>query len=59
MKYTSPDKYKLGFDEILLKDEYTALPGRWIGGKVGIYAKGLTTGGYARFKYFKVREMKK
>ena len=58
LKYIGPDKYKLGFNDIYFKEEYIALPGRWIGGKVGIYAKGLKSGGYARFKYFKVKGMK-
>ena len=58
MKYTTPDQYRLGFNDILFKEVYTALPGRWIGGKIGIYAKGLKSGGYAKFKYFKVRGTK-
>lgn len=59
MKYLGPDTYRLGFNDVLIKEEFTALPGRWIGGKIGIYAKGLSKGGYARFKYFKVKEMKR
>ena len=59
MKYIGPNQYRLGFNGTLFKEVFDALPGRWIGGKIGIYAKGLKTGGYARFKYFKVRGMKK
>lgn len=55
MKFVSPGKYQLGFNKMFFKENYLALPGRWIGGKIGIYAKGLSTGGSACFKFFKVR----
>jgi hypothetical protein len=58
MKFSEPGMYKLGFNGIYLKDEYEAYPGRWIGGKVGIYAKGKTLGGYGTFKYFKCKKVK-
>jgi len=56
LKYTEPNKYVLGFNNTYFKEKYTAYPGRWIGGKVGIYAKGLGNGGNAKFHYFKVRK---
>ena len=59
MKYIGPESYKLGFNGTLFKEVYQASPGRWIGGKYGIYAKGIKTGGFARFRYIKVRELKK
>ena len=32
---------------------------RWIGGKIGIYARGKSgTNGYGRFKFFKVKAVK-
>ena len=58
LKYIGPDKYQLGFNGTLLKTKYQAYPGRWIGGKVGIYAKGKARGGFARFRYWKVRRVK-
>ena len=58
MKFKEPGIYKLGFNNTIFKETYNALPGRWIGGKIGIYAKGKKTGGYGLFKYFKVREVK-
>ena len=57
MKFKFPGIYQLGFNEIMLKSKYQAYPGRWIGGKVGIYAKGIKNGGYAKFKYFKVKKL--
>ncbi len=59
MKFTYPGVYQLGFNGTLFKEEYTALPGRWIGGKIGIYARGKSgTNGYGRFKFFKVKAVK-
>ncbi|MDE6047353.1 MAG: hypothetical protein K2F56_01855, partial [Anaeroplasmataceae bacterium] len=47
---------QLGFNKTIFKNEYQALPGRWIGGKVGIYARGEKESlGFARFKYYKVK----
>ncbi len=60
MKFTYPDKYQLGFNKTIFKEIYTATPGRWIGGKTGIYARSNhTSSGYARFKYYKVKAVKK
>ena len=58
MKYSGPDTYQLGFNKSYLKHKFTACPGRWIGGKYGIYARGLKTGGKAIFKYFTVKRVK-
>lgn len=58
MKYSSPDQYQLGFNGSYLKNKFTATVGRWIGGKYGIYAKGLKDGGKAVFDYFKVKRVK-
>lgn len=58
MKFTD-GKYQLGFNNTLFKEVHEALPGRWIGGKIGIYARGKSSGGYARFKFFKVKEIKR
>ena len=57
LKFQYPGFYQLGFNDILLKPKYEACPGRWIGGKTGIYAKGLKSGGYAKFKYYKVKRL--
>lgn len=56
IKYKEPNKYQLGFNGVYLKDKYIAYPGRWIGGKIGIYAKGLKEGGQGIFHYFKTRK---
>ncbi len=58
MKFSGPDTYQLGFNKSYLKYKFTAFPGRWIGGKYGIYAKGLKTGGKAVFKSFVVKKVK-
>lgn len=58
MKYSYPNLYQLGFDGTYFKNKFTALPGRWIGGKYGIYAKGLKPGGKAIFRYFQVKKVK-
>lgn len=58
MRFKENGTYQLGFNKTYLKGWFPALPGRWIGGKIGIYAKGKTTGGSARFKYFKTKSVK-
>lgn len=58
MKYSNPNTYQLGFNGTYLKNKFTAAVGRWIGGKYGIYAKGLKAGGKAVFKYFNVKKVK-
>lgn len=58
MKYSSNNTYQLGFNGSYLKNKFNASVGRWIGGKYGIYAKGLKLGGKAIFKYFNVKKVK-
>lgn len=57
MEYIGPDQYRLGFNGEIFDFTFTATPGRWIGGKYGIYAKGLKAGGFAVFDYFRVKEV--
>lgn len=60
IKYKNPNEYQLGYNNKYFKNKFKALPGRWIGAKYGIFARGLSDdGGYATFKYFKVLEVKK
>lgn len=56
LKYIEPNKYSLGFNNKYLSFSFIATPGRWIGGKYGIYAKGLNNG-YAKFDYFKCNKI--
>ena len=56
LKYIEPNKYYLGFNGKYLDFLFTATPGRWIGGKYGIYAKG--NKGFAKYKYFSCKEVK-
>ena len=56
LKYIEPNKYYLGFNGKYLNFEFIATPGKWIGGKYGIYAKGLNDG-YAKFEYFKCKKI--
>lgn len=58
MKFKYPGIYQFGYNNTLLKPKYEASVGRWIGGKVGIYAKGMKSGGYGVFEYFKVKPIK-
>ena len=55
MKYTYPNKYQLGYNGKYFDNVFEATPGRWIGGKYGIYARG--SKGYAKYQYFKVMEL--
>ena len=58
MEYIGPESYRLGYNEEVYHEVFTATPGRWIGGKYGIYAKGKESEGMATFKYFRVDEIK-
>lgn len=58
LKYSENQTYQLGFDKIYFKQIFNSYPGRWIGAKYGIYAKGIKEGGKAIFKYFKVKRVK-
>ncbi|MGM9969441.1 MAG: family 43 glycosylhydrolase [Anaeroplasma sp.] len=55
LKYIEPNIYQLGFNGSYINKKFIATPGRWIGGKIGIYARGIKKGGSATFHYFKVR----
>ncbi len=57
MKFFDNQTYALGYNGKYFKNIFTAKPGRWIGGKYGIYARSFNknSNGYACFKYFKVR----
>ncbi len=57
LKYIEPNKYLLGFNGKYLDFEFVATPGRWIGGKYGIYAKGVNNG-FAKFEYFNCKQVK-
>ena len=54
--YLEPNKYILGINNKYYKYEFIATPGRWIGGKYGIYCRG-NNGGYSKFNYFYVVEV--
>ena len=57
LKYIKPDKYYLGINNKYFKNQFIATPGRWIGGKYGIFARGDKNSlGFATFEYFKVSE---
>ncbi len=55
--YSYPNKYKLGYNNEYFDYEFTAKPGRWIGAKVGIFARGKKEKGYFKFKYFKMEKI--
>ncbi len=55
LKFIGPDKYLLGYNDKWFKREYVALKGIWVGGRVGMFARGNDTN-YAKFKYFRVKE---
>ncbi len=58
LEFKYPGIYRLGFNNKFFKKKYIAYPGRWIGTKYGIFARGNNDLGYATFKYFKVKEVK-
>lgn len=50
-----PGIYYLGFNNQKIKNKFVGYPGRWIGGKYGIFAKSISESlGYATFNDFKV-----
>lgn len=55
LKYIEPDTYLLGYNNIWLKEKFKALKGAWVGGRVGLFARGKGLN-YANFKYFRIRE---
>ena len=46
--------YRIGYNDKIITDYMKASAGRWIGSKVGIYARGNDSKGYGLFKYFNV-----
>lgn len=58
LKYDYPNTYMLGYNGKYIKQKFIAYPGRWIGAKYGIFARGNKEGSKATFKYFKVMEVK-
>ena len=53
-----PGIYRLGYNNKYIKMKFEAYPGRWIGTKYGIFARGINEKDFAKFKYFKVMEVK-
>lgn len=56
LRFYEPNCYQLGYNNVWFKDKFIATKGAWVGGKIGIFAWGAN--GYAKFKYFKVKENK-
>lgn len=53
LKYKEPNQYSLGINNKFYKQVFTALPGRWIGSKVGVYTRGKEgSKGYAFYSEF-------
>ena len=58
MKFKKPGKYQLGFNGQYFKYIFTASPGKWIGGKYGIFARGNKNSlGEGIFQYIKVKRV--
>ncbi len=58
LTFKGPNSYHFAYNNITLSKEFIAAPGRWIGTKVGIYAKGLAkSSGKAVFKNFMMEEI--
>ena len=58
MYFKYPGEYYLGYNGKKLKKKLIGYPGRWIGGKYGIFAKSINKSeGYAIFNNFKVVEL--
>jgi hypothetical protein len=57
MKYVD-NSYMLGYNNNYFNYVFKATPGRWIGGKYGIFERGLSldSKNYCKAKYFKVVE---
>ena len=54
MKFRYPGYYQLGINNQYFKTKFKATKGDWVGGRLGLFARGYTNN-YALFKYFKVR----
>jgi len=56
LRYDEPNVVKFGYDEKICSNNYYVSPGRWIGSKVGIYAKGKAgSAGSATFRMFDMK----
>lgn len=49
--------YKLGYNDNYFDSVFTASAGRWIGSKIGIYARG-TSNGFVKVHYYNVKKNK-
>ena len=56
MKFRYPGNYQLGYNGKYFKTKFNATPGRWIGGKYGLFNNG--NSGSVKISYFKVRNVK-
>ena len=55
MYFKYPGIYQFGINNKKIKKEFIGEPGRWVGGKYGLFAKGnLNSLGFAKFNDFKV-----
>lgn len=54
MKFRYPGYYQLGINNQYFKTKFKATKGDWVGGRLGLFARGYTNN-YVLFKYFKVR----
>ena len=55
MYFKYPGVYQFGINGKKIKKEFIGYPGRWIGGKYGLFARGnMNSNGYAKFNDFKV-----
>ena len=59
LEFIYPGIYRFGFNNKYINIKFNAKKGRWIGAKYGIFARGISNTGSAKFKYFKVKEIKK
>lgn len=58
LKFELDLTYKLGYDDFYFEDRFVAYPGRWVGGKYGIYSRSdRNSNNEVLFKYFKVKEL--
>lgn len=55
--YSEPNKYQFVVDGVTIENVFTAKPGRWIGSKIGIFARGIKNpSGYGIFENFRLIE---
>ena len=56
LQFYRPNAYRLGYNNYWFKTKFIALKGAWVGGRIGIFARG-NDSNYAKFKYFRVKEI--